>query len=53
MTIQEMIDEYGKSLSIPSYIGWQAEGTLQYCNSKKLSFGLILFSYFNITLILN
>lgn len=38
MTLREMIDEYGKSLSIPSYAGWQAEGTLQYCNSKRVVF---------------
>lgn len=38
MTLREMIDEYGESLSISSYIGWQAEGTLQYCNSKRVAF---------------
>lgn len=38
MTLREMIDEYGKSLSIPSYVGWQAKGTLQYCNSKRVVF---------------
>lgn len=38
MTLREMIDEYGESLSIPSYVGWQAEGTMQYCNSKRVAF---------------
>lgn len=38
MTLREMIDEYGESLSIPSYVGWQAEGTLQYCSSKRIVF---------------
>lgn len=38
MTLREMIDEYGKSLSIPSYVGWQTEGTLQYCSSKRVVF---------------
>ena len=38
MTLREMIDEYGKSLSIPSYVGWQAEGTMQYCSSKRVAF---------------
>lgn len=38
MTLREMINEYGESLSIPSYVGWQAEGTLQYCNSKRVAF---------------
>lgn len=48
MTLQEIIDEYGKSLSIPSYIGWQAEGTLQYCSSKRVVFWVdIIFLFRN------
>ena len=48
MTLREMIDEYGESLSISSYVGWQAEGTMQYCNSKRVAFWIdIVFLFQN------